>query len=77
MLVPYFWKRRVILSLKECRKQMHFPTAGGVLCTGVYGDGAEGDWAGLERCGNTLKGGHGHRTEIEKAGPGEAGTEKR
>ena len=59
---------RVMLSLKECTKQTHFPTAGGVLCTGVYGEGAEGDRAGLEGFGDTLKGGNGHRTEIEKAG---------
>ena len=40
---------RVIFFLKECTKQMHFPTAGGVLYMGVYGNGAEGDWAGLKR----------------------------
>lgn len=39
-----------------------------VLCTGVYGDGAEGDRRDLEGFGDTLKGGNGHRTEIEKAG---------
>ena len=38
--------------LKECTKLVHFPIAGGVQYRDVhrvYGNGVEGNWAGLKR----------------------------